>query len=148
MDKLLTQPSIKPIKSPWWRPTSYVLSENFRVTWHLEDGRKVTYEVHKGFEYDGSSEWILLFLGIFPSYLMWIFGISQDGLHRGAALLHDALYRNGIVICLDTRRAINITRKDADDVFYKVATYSGVPKWKAKVRWFFIRAFGRFWWLT
>ena len=142
------QPDIRPVKGPWWRPVSYVLAQKYKVVWYLQSGRKVTYEVEKGFRYDGSSEWVLLFLSLFPSALMWIFGISQDGLHRGAALIHDALYRNGIVVCLETGRAINITRADADYIFYQVATYSGMSKWKAWIRWIFIRAFGWIWWLT
>lgn len=148
MREAMKQPDVRPVKGPWWRPVSYVLAEKYKVTWYMKDGRHVNYEVHKGFRYDGSTEWVLLFLGLFPGFLLWIFGVSQDGLHRGASLVHDAVYRNGIVICSKTGRAIQITRKDADDVFYQVATYSGMSKWQAKIRWLFIRAFGWIWWLT
>lgn len=48
---------------------------------------------------------------------------------RQASVVHDYLYGSG-----------EVSRKDADEVFYEAAVATGVPKWAAKAMWTGVRA--------
>lgn len=47
---------------------------------------------------------------------------------RQASVVHDYLYGSG-----------EVSRKDADEVFYEAAVATGVPKWAAKAMWSGVR---------
>jgi hypothetical protein len=63
-----------------------------------------------------------LFWRIFP----------KNGAYDGAAVLHDAGYRG----------AINLTRKETDDLFYEAMRVLGIGSFKARSMWLAVRLFG------
>ena len=63
--------------------------------------------------------------------------IPRWGLYSSAALIHDYLY--------SMRGDINnevYTRRQSDDIFYKIMIEDGVNKFKARIMWLFVRATG------
>ena len=135
----IQQPDIRPVPGPWWRPACYVLLENYTVNWNNSDGEEQEVTVPFGFDHDGSSEWILLLIGVIPSFVLWLIGYGQDGVHRAASVVHDYLY---------VAQPEGWTRAAADDAWYQLAVAGGMSVWRARLRWFFIRAFGWIPWST
>ena len=70
--------------------------------------------------------------------------IPPCGKHSFSAVIHDYLYcmheveSNGVII--------PFTKKQADEVFYNKMVYYGVPKLRAKMMYYAVRAFGRKYW--
>jgi len=77
-------------------------------------------EVPKGFKYDMAS---------IPSWLLWMF--PPLGRHQRAALYHDYLYQ-----------AQYTTRATADSVFREILEYDHVDKWRIRILYLAVRAFG------
>lgn len=119
---MIEQPRILPLAEPWWRPAYRLL--------HDYTYKGIT--VPAGFEFDGSSEWLVSWvLPWVPAWALWLFRIRADGPHRAAALVHDWLYKHRIG-----------TRAEADKIFYDLCVAGGLPKWLAWVRWAVLWATG------
>lgn len=129
----MQQPDIRPVMAPWWKPVCYVLEEQYTVTWFDADDAERQVTVPTGFQYDGSSEWVMLLVGIIPSFVLWLIGYGQDGLHRAASVVHDYLY---------VEQPEGWTRAEMDELWYDLAIEAGMRTWRARLRWLFIRAFG------
>jgi hypothetical protein len=71
--------------------------------------------IPSGFRYDGASV---------PRFLWSVTGITPDGLHRAATLIHDYLYVN---------RIHGLSRRQVDKLFYEQMLKLGVPKRKALI---------------
>lgn len=82
----------------------------------------VTYEVPKGFIFDGAS---------IPRGLRWL--IPKNGVKLYGACLHDYFYRYNVV-----------SRKSADTAFLKILLEMGEPAWSAYVMYYAVRTFGYF----
>ena len=130
---MLTQPDIRPLAAPWWKPACYRLESDYTATWIGRDGQTRTLTVPAGFQHDGSSEWVSLALSVIPSGLLWLVGISVDGSHRAAALVHDYIYG---------QKPAGYDRAEADHQFRELALAGGMAKWRADVRWMFLRGLG------
>lgn len=126
------QPDIRPDPDAvWWRPC-YYLNEDYKASWIDSENNLKKVKIPKGFHTDGSSEWTaLIFLGFLPAGLFWLTGIRADGPHRGAAVVHDYLYKYSLT-----------SRKEADSVFWQLCRKGGMPKWRADLRWIVLRAVG------
>jgi hypothetical protein len=61
------------------------------------------------------------------------------GKYATAALVHDYLYREKF----DKR----FNRKEADDIFLELMTFSGVPSWQAYAMYYAVRLFGKSKWV-
>ena len=85
------QPDIVPIPGPWWR-YQYRVRTRWLCQWTGRDGQQYRFWVEPETRTDGSTEWVIVFLGILPGFAIQLFGIAQDGLHRGAVVGHDAGY--------------------------------------------------------
>lgn len=147
------QPDIAPIQGPWWKP-SYQLRGDYTATWTAADGRVLRIVVPDGFCSDGSSEWLLLVAGLLPAALLWAFGVSADGPHRAAALVHDLLYRRrGMIrywVQIHASWVLSdapLTRGQADHAFRALAIAGGMPRWRSLGRWVVLRIVGWAWWL-
>lgn len=144
----LEQPDVVPLAQPWWRP-SYQLRRDFEATWRGVDGRVLRMVVPAGFRSDGSSEWLLFVLGLFPAVLLWFFGIAADGPHRAAWVVHDWLYRyrGAVPYQVQARNAwvggtIPLSREEADAAFCTLALQGGMLPWRTFPRWAVLRALG------
>jgi len=97
--------------------TLFTLTEPFE----FYDVAGKTYSVPVGFTTDFAS---------IPKWLRWL--IPPTGLYGKAAVLHDWLYRTGIV-----------SRRRADFIFLRAMRVLGVPKWKRRAMYRAVRAFGQ-----
>ena len=80
------------------------------------------------FESDGASVPRFFWRVVFP---------PGDAQALRAAIIHDYLYRE---------KPTGWTRIAADNLFYKVLTGDGVPKWRARLAYWGVRLFGRSSW--
>lgn len=117
----IPQPVNEPIEGG-----NYRLVRNYRIQ---HAGYHFT--ILKGFVYDGAS---------IPRLVWPIIGMTPDGLLRGGALVHDALYRNGGVM-----PGIDhvFTRKEADGIFHSLMAEAGVKPRRAYLAYVGVRLFGR-----
>lgn len=117
----------------------YRLCETYVYTWEAE-GAIWRIVIPEGFEYDGASV---------PRLLWSIVGVSRDGLHRAAALVHDWIYRHGGILpdasfwkdnhsieCFPWRR------HQADKLFANILALSGVSRLKRRLMYLGVRAGG------
>jgi hypothetical protein len=109
-----TQPHIKPI---WCTGENYVHGQCYE----LQHPYKFTfgeyrYTIPALFRYDGASV---------PRLLWTIIGVTPDGLHRAATLIHDYLYME--------RDLHGHSRKEVDLLFYNQMIELGMPRRKAKI---------------
>jgi len=91
-------------------------------------------EIPEGFECDGES---------IPLSIRWL--VKPYGQSRRAAVVHDAGYKHAGFY--DVYGLFHpVTRKTADDVYRELATLkykvSGLPKWRATMRWMVLRLVG------
>lgn len=138
------QPNIIPIGS-----RLYVLADTWTYRWYPKETLDVEslITVPEGFVYDGAS---------IPRITWSLFGVTPDGVHRAAALVHDWIYTfdgdlppgsvmrkitmaDGSIKVLDT--IDKWTRKDADRFFKKMLLETDMKRWKVEcmynaVRWF------------
>ena len=87
------------------------------------NNKKIEFKLTKDFTYDGASR---------PSIFAPI--IPRIGKNGGAALVHDFLYKYG--------KKLNVSRYEADHIFYQQLVHDGVKPWKAKAMYLAVRAFG------
>lgn len=73
--------------------------------------------------------------------LFWSF-LSPIDRYTRAAIVHDWLYIYHKVIRTTDTKESTITRKEADDIFYKLMGRDKVPDWKRKILWSAVRLFG------
>lgn len=137
------QPNIVPISQGKYR-----LEEDYQYQWDYL-GNTYRLNIPAGFEYDGAS---------IPRFAWSVLGMSRDGLHRAAALVHDYIYEFegdvpiGAISQLDgnTWKLLFTTRvfsrEEADKMFCRILRESNVPSWKRKVVYWAVRAFGWTYW--
>jgi len=116
----IPQPDIRPIEDGKYR-----LAKNYRIK---HSGYHFT--LLAGFIHDGAS---------IPRIVWPIIGMTQDGLLRGAALIHDALYRNGGI--MEPIEHV-FTRKESDRIFYSLMAEAGVKPRRAYLAYLGVRLFG------
>lgn len=98
------------------------------------DGDIIMFKIPRRFTYDGASV---------PRALWSVLGMSRDGLHRAAALIHDWLYVNRGQVKGD---GFSYNREFADKMFYELLLYLGESRWRAWIAYKGVRLFGgRFW---
>jgi len=83
-----------------------------------------TYLVPKGFVSDGAS----------VPRIFWSI-IPRDGVYTPAAVMHDWLYKAGVM-----------SKKDADIIFYKIMRECEVPLWKRRAMYCAVKWFGGWAW--
>jgi len=105
-------------------------------------------EVPAGFVYDGASV---------PRIVWTISGLRPDGLIRAAATVHDFMYHHkgclpfGSVRLLENPYSQQVmdmawSRKQADKLFARMMREAGVSKYRRRLAYLAVRAFGRIWW--
>ena len=149
------QPDIRPLPSPWWRP-SYVLAETYVAEWTAQDGRRMRATAPQGLRLDGSTEWLLTaFLGLLPlgGLIALLFRLGPDGSHRGGVVIHDWLYGRGGAVPYEVRvgrewhtMRDGRTRDEADWAMRALSIDGGMPAPLAIPRWLGVRMLGRTWW--
>lgn len=149
-----SQPDLRPLPRPWWRP-SYVLQSDYTAAFRAPDGRMLRVTVPRGLCVDGSTEWIALPLGLVPVCVLWLLGVSADGPHRAAAVVHDWLYAHRDAVRYEVRirddwavHVGEIDRETADAAFLELCRAGGVLRWRAWIRWAVLRLVGWAWWAT
>lgn len=130
---------IKTSKQPDIRPHSesgearYILNEDYRFSLKYVDGHRRYFKVPKGFLFDGASV---------PRLFMFLIGLERDGVHRAGSLIHDYIYRNKGVIKSNCRCVFRLTRKQGDQLFYKVNKDRGLKSWHNRIAYLTVRGFG------
>lgn len=94
-----------------------------------------------------------------PRFIWTLCGILPDGLHRGAAVIHDYLYqwrgrpKSGVLEEYNESNgwrpsAKTFTRREVDKLFIRVMEDAGVPGFKKHTMYWAVRAFGKLAWDT
>jgi hypothetical protein len=86
--------------------------------------------VPAGFRFDGES---------IPLGLQWL--VPPFGQSKRGACVHDYLYRQHGFRTI-TGVLVPVTRAEADAVYRELIVAKGLPKWRAQIRWFTLRAVG------
>ena len=106
---------------------SYHPLPNRAKHWRLEqDHTRMDITVPKGFYWNGVSS-PKIFYPLFP---VW-------DVYASAALIHDWIYAQRGNI-----ETGQVTRREADDIFYNIMVEDGVSKLRAKAMWAFVRLTG------
>lgn len=133
-----SQPIMVPVLG---RGTRYQLLSPYPYTWYV-DGRFLRLTVPAGVITDGASV---------PRILWSITGITPDGLHRPAALIHDWLYAcRGIVTVHRRWDGSSVyepvwtvwSREQADRLFARILREVGVGKFRRRLMYLGVRAGG------
>ena len=133
----VTQPKIIPIRLHNGAE-GYRLCDTYAFEWDAE-GAIWRIVIPEGFEYDGASV---------PRLLWSLIGISPDGLHRAAALVHDWLYRHAGELPLgsfwrdDEVIESHWQRHQADKLFANILALSGVGRTKRRLMYLGVRLGG------
>lgn len=136
MKAKIKQPNITPIR--FRGKDGYELVDPYWLIWEAE-GDMWSIEIPGGFRYDGASV---------PRLLWSLSGISPDGLHRAAALVHDWLYVHSGELPGDSFRKNGVecdvpwTRAQADKLFANLLALSGVGKLRRRLMYLAVRAGG------
>lgn len=128
----MKQPNITPIKESG---QLYVLAEEYKIDIRRFGGLK-NLRIPKGFRYDGASV---------PRWLWSLSGLSRDGIHRAAALVHDYLYENKGFQEND-KHEYWLTRKEVDKVFREMLIDVGVADHRVFLAYWGARIGGHFYW--
>jgi hypothetical protein len=136
----MEQPKITPVKClerSLIHNQCYHLDKDYYSRFE-HNGKRYQTRIPEGFTYDGAS---------IPRPLWSILGATPDGLHRAATLTHDWLYiRNGVVdawnISENRNVRLELTRKQADQIFLEQMLLSGVKPKRAKNMYRGVRIFG------
>lgn len=144
----LDQPNIEPVLVRG--EEGYRLEDPYFYQWQDDRGFWRRIAVPAGFLYDGASV---------PRLVWTMTGIVPDGLIRAAALLHDFLYEHRGAFpygslqfyhsgwCKDVSGVV-WSRKQADELLYRVMIEAGCSPWKAKLSYTSVRLFGLYAWMT
>lgn len=143
---MINQPNIIPISD-----RLYMLVGSWSYEWTtVLNGISVksVIKVPEGFVYDGAS---------IPRFLWSIFGLSKDGPHRAAALIHDWIYTfdgdlpDGSVCRIFLDENMNLKeldtidiwrRKDADKLFLKMLKETNLSRFQIYAMYYAVRLFG------
>jgi len=137
------QPNIIPISN-----TLYLLVEDWRYEWEYDSNISAEILVPAGFIYDGAS---------IPRIFWSILGVTRDGVHRAASLVHDWIYTydgrlpdgsvvrrikmsDGSVKVLDTYD--KWSRRDCDRFFKKMLLQTSLGWLKTQIIYIAVRCFG------
>ena len=120
-------------------PPVWVVYSVLKGCWILVDPYPVTIKgetllIPKGFECD---------LASIPRPLWRL--IAPFELSLVAPMVHDFIYRAKGRFYKDGGTDLVVTRKEADDLFLELMELEGVSKWKRKVAYRAVRAFGSRW---
>ena len=113
-DLIFDTPVLQPYATDIWQLV-YDWTVVFRGEYYRVPAREAT---------DGAS---------IPRWLWFVCGHPLQVPRLYAALIHDYLYSGGDP---------EATRKDADELYRDIQIALGVPKWKAKIEYWALRAFG------
>ena len=126
----LTQPILTPLSGG-----KYLLKENYAYEWSLSSHVTRRLTIKAGFISDIAS--------VPPVF--WALGFPADGLHRAAAVMHDALYqarghlpsewvvyRESIAGRDLVATPARFSRRDADRLFGRMMREAGVPQWRRR----------------
>jgi len=135
------QPACRTLFDQW-----QITMEDWSCQW--EDGfgwRKLF--VPKGYIFDGAS---------IPRIAWTALGIPPHGEVDAAALAHDALYRaqggnkpdewKGCIFVNQNGNNVIAIREEVDWVFREFCIYATIARHRARIAWFFVRAFGKRYW--
>lgn len=138
----IPQPSLLPVSD--FGDARYELERDYAYRWFADNGEWLV-RIPAGFRTDGASvPWIGTVLT----------GITRDGLHRAAALVHDWLYRHGGKLPPGSfqqyrggpNQWVNVpvawTREQTDKFFAVMLRESGVVRWRRRVMYLAVRAVG------
>ena len=100
--------------------------------WEIFDVCGFRFVVPAGTRTDGAS---------IPRFLWRVCGHPLMAPRVYAAVLHDWLY-TGEESSTDGAQPDDVTRKDADEIYYALLRHFGVPSWKAKIEYWALRLFG------
>jgi hypothetical protein len=92
---------------------------------YMFDFKGKYYTINSGFLYDGAS---------IPRIAWSLLGVTPDGVHRAATLIHDYLYAN--------KKIFDHTRKEVDLLFYKHLRESGLGIKKSTRIYLLLKYFG------
>ena len=116
----------------------YELQHDYEVDLINYIHRDIQLVIPEGFRYDGASV---------PRPLWSISGLSRDGLHRAAALVHDFIYHyKGDFVDESNQKDLTLTRKEADKVFRKMLKEVNIASHRCWLAYCGVRLFGGFWW--
>lgn len=139
---------IQPINAPMG-PGIYRLVRDYTYKWE-KGGVEYEIVIPAGFEYDGASV---------PRIVWTLAGIVPDGLIRGAALVHDYIYRykgkfppnrwfwrasGGDLAPVESGKSLS--RAEADALFYRIMREAGMSRYRAALAYVGVRAFGMLSW--
>jgi hypothetical protein len=139
------QPSLIPIADRGKH--RYALERDYSYRWEAE-GQLWLIQIPAGFTSDGASV---------PFLATVLTGITRDGLHRAAALVHDWLYHHSGDLPESFQRwnpiseqwhpvGVPWTRKQADKLFANMLEASGVSKIRRRLMYLAVRSCGWLWW--
>lgn len=127
------QPHIIPVKESG---DLYVLQEDF--TMYLgKYGHHVNVIVRKGFRHDGASV---------PRWFWSLTGLTRDGMHRAAALIHDYLYTIRGKLNTYDGHPYTMNRKDVDKLFKAMLKDYGIANHRVWIAYRGVRLFGQSYW--
>jgi hypothetical protein len=102
-------------------------SLSLKAPYHYKGADMMMKNVPTGFKFNGSS---------IPRVAWTLLGESpMRGAHVHASVVHDYEYQND---------ELDVTRKESDDLYYKMCIQHGMSKGKAWIMWASIRVFGFF----
>jgi hypothetical protein len=143
---MMRQPSLIPISDVG--PYRYQLEKDFTYRWRAEKKTWII-TIPAGFTSDGASS---------PRWVWTLAGITPDGLHRAAALVHDFLYRYGGRLPFGSFNrwnemserwepvAVPWTRKQVDKLFANMLAEYGVSKTRRRMMYLAVRMMGGWSW--
>ncbi len=142
----IPQPSIIPISDRGRH--RYALEKDYTYRWSAE-GWEWTITLPAGFSGDGAS---------IPRLAWTLTGLTPDGLHRAGAWVHDWLYRHAGRLPPGSFCRLNEetgewlpvdapwTRKQADKLFANMLAAAGVSRFRRRMMYRAVRAFGWMHW--
>lgn len=124
------QPNVIPISD-----RNYRLMEDYTAGIVNKAGNRILITVPKGYVTD---------LASIPRFIWSLFGLTPDGLYRGAAVVHDYIYSKHIKgasysLLPDGMR---LTRAECDEIFKILIHASGEAHWKEEAMYRAVRTFG------
>jgi hypothetical protein len=140
---ILRQPVLIPVNDQF-----YQLMEPYEVLWE-KFGQRYKLIIPEGFKTDIASV---------PRLCWTLMDILPDGLHRGAAVVHDFLYYwygrcpEGTVFVEQNNQWVVFSlpwqREDCDRLFARLMREAGTPAWKRRLMYLAVRLFGWKTWLS
>lgn len=144
--EMFKQPEMIPVND-----NEYYLINDYEYEWSDEiNGQLMKVTVEKGFTCN---------LASVPRFVWTLTGFLPDGLHRGAALIHDYLYRhrgmpqaiNPTALQVYTNNGWRVyvkrlTRRQIDKVFLKAMEEAGTGGFKRHLMYWAVRSFGGAYW--